>query len=43
MTTELHAPIYGVSCVCCGTLLLRGPSDAELCAGCQRDLRRVQR
>lgn len=31
------APIYGVSCVGCGVLMTRGPSDPDLCADCVRD------
>ena len=35
------APIYGVVCVSCGAAMTRGPSDPDLCAGCQRDHERL--
>ena len=43
MSVRFSTPIYGVSCVQCGELLTRGPSDADVCARCERDLRTVER
>lgn len=35
--------VYGSQCDLCGTVMLRGPGDADLCAGCTSNLERAPR
>ena len=43
MSTQTPTRIYGGSCAGCGRLLVRGPSDPELCVQCHRELGEVHR
>ncbi len=39
----MNARVYGATCALCGSVMIRGPADADVCAGCQSGLRRAER